>query len=217
MPEVTGSTSPNSDPSLTSVSGSGLDSSVTLSQAQAIDLRQNQLMELARVYGIERYTPPPLEHWINIVDYPQVSAACLTSSGFPSVMEGGVVRTKNVAPGQRLALDRARLDCDGRFTVHPYYNLPPSAKAAGKMYDWLVDVAVPCLRSRGLSVDEPPTRETYLTSLHDVRWSPWSQALQDQITAKFSREEQQGLEKSCPSSPGVSAFNEHDPVKSTSR
>ncbi len=138
-----------------------LDSSSSLTEEKARGLRLESLQQRAIAYGISDYQPPNLVRWINIVDFPQVSAECLTSAGFPSRADDGVVRTPGIGPSQAKALQSARLDCDSRYSVHPYYSLPASPKRAGKLYDWLVDSAVPCLESHGRS---PPLHRPRPTS-----------------------------------------------------
>lgn len=167
--------------------------------------------------GIEGYEPPTLVRWINILDYPTVTAECLTEAGFPSVAENGVVHAKGMVQSQAKAWNQARLDCDARYSVHPYYNLPPSPAAAGELYDWLVGTAVPCLERHGLTVKAAPTRETYVSTPLESRWFPWDDELQEQIEQRFDgREARDRLDRECPSNPGLTVFNEHDPVPRSS-
>ncbi len=81
-----------------------LDSSSSLTEEKARGLRLESLQQRAIAYGISDYQPPNLVRWINIVDFPQVSAECLTSAGFPSRADDGVVRTPGIGPSQAKAL-----------------------------------------------------------------------------------------------------------------
>lgn len=194
----------------------GVDSNSVLSDEQAAALRVESLRERAVSLGLKGYEPPELVRWINIVDYPAVGAQCLTEAGFPSVAENGVVRTKQLTQSQAKAVEMARLDCDAKFSVHPYYNLPPSPTAIGKRYDWLVGKAVPCLERHGLSVTAAPTRETFVsTPAESQRW-PWDEQVEEQIAQRFDREGQARLDRECPMNPGLTVFNEHDPVPRSS-
>ncbi len=170
------------------------------------------LRERAAAMGVEGYEPPALVRWINILDYPAVGADCLTEAGFPSVVKNAMVLTSGTAQSQAKALELARLECDARYSVHPYYNLPPSPARAGKVYDWLVGTAVPCLERHGLTVAAAPSRETFVaTPLESQRW-PWDDQLMEQIEQRFDGEERDRLDLECPMNPGLTTYNEHDPV-----
>lgn len=210
--EPSGGDSSSAIPGATSAATpTALDSSVQLTESQAQGLRLTALQAEAKNAGLPDSDIPPLVRWINILDFPTVTADCLTSSGFPSVAQNGTVRTSNLPVGQRAAFALAQLQCHAKYSIHPYYNLPRSVQAEGKYYDWLVSTAVPCLTGQGLAVTPAPSREVYLGTPSPTRWFPWDKALTDQLQQR-GRTAQADLDKVCPMNPGLTAFDEFDPV-----
>jgi hypothetical protein len=191
----------------------GDDSSRLLGEAELQDRRVSLLAKRARDLGIANPPDVPLIRWIGPEQWAAVYATCLRSAGFPAVEKGGSIEYGRVGvPESRAAaFNEALYRCEAQYSIHPQYQLPLSAAAFRRLYDWYVNESVPCLRRNGVSVPEPPSREVWVSEMQrgsvagaaDSPWQPFSS-----IPPK-AREE---VRKKCPQLPPWELIIEHPPI-----
>lgn len=187
-----------------------LDSSSTPTEVQALDLRAKQLAQLATDNKISGVTAPALVRWTNPQDWAPAVAGCLTDSGFPSTAHYRSVDGK-FATAQKHAYFVAYYLCTAKYTMYPYYDLPPSRAAASRLYDWTVSTLLPCITAHGYTFDPPPSREVFVEiAISGPAWTPYTDTLNGQLDPK--RGALEALNVACPSTPDQKVYFEHDPV-----
>jgi hypothetical protein len=88
--------------------------------------------------------------------------------------------------------DLADFVCATRYPGHP--QPPATVEQLGYLYDYLVQIQVPCLATFGLATEAPPTREEFITEYPDQGW--FASPLDD--TSGINEET---LYSTCPSTP----------------
>ncbi len=190
----------------------GLDSSDVLTQSQLQDLRAASLRRAAADMGVQHPPQVDLVRWTDLSDYAPTMVKCLGGLGFTATAVGGAGLSSGTVPeGQDAAYGAAMYTCTAKYTIHPYYNLQPSADALGKMYDWYANVSAPCLRSHGVDVPEAPTRETWVAEYQSSKpsWLPWNSVPGQESGGEASNWER--LERACPQAPAPGIYLEHPP------
>lgn len=191
------------------------DSSTILTQAQALDIRAAWLANEAKSLKLKQVPDVPLVRWIKPQEYGQVLATCMTQSGFPSTsVDGGDgVDFPQVPADQNDSLNVAYYTCAGEYFVHPQFDLPPTAKELGKMYDWLVNVSVPCWVKLGFHPAPPPSRATWIKQEQAFRagsevdtWDPYSSMIDTADRAALAK-----AQGKCPAQPDPSVYLDHVP------
>lgn len=131
-------------------------------------------------------------------------ADCLTELGFPTeLLPDGGVRSDEVAPEQREALQVASFTCAATYPVEEIYRTPLNEGQLNRLYDYLVGELTACLQARGFDVDatSAPTRQTFVESYGQpdspASWSPYSAV----EAADPSEQEWYDIQKACPQSP----------------
>ena len=153
---------------------------VTMSDADMMSLRDKQLASLAQAANL---TDPPvvaLVRWTSHDDWGSTIAQCERDAGFNAVGSGSVLLYPDgIGAAQRSAFDLADYVCNAKYTMNPKYNVTFTADQWGIWYDYNVEWEVPCLATLGVTVSQPPTRETYIAQglqTGQPAWSPWSEA-----------------------------------------
>lgn len=155
------------------------------------------LADLAEMYGIQ--DPPevdPIRH-ITPSESKILIDECMRGRGW-SVVDGHIQFTSE----QRDSLNMDSYICAAQYPVRQEYLQPLDAASWGRIYDYWVSETVPCLNSEGLTVNEPPTRETFVERR---AWTPDSDAVRDQVRDRVSQGEYPDIEhvftEVCPVSP----------------
>ncbi len=188
-----------------------MDSSSVLTEQQLLDLRSDRLTRTAQEMGLAHPPTVELVRWVDPTDMAPTRVACLADQGFAATADGGSgITYGEVPPSQEEAFKAAVYTCEAKYSLHPYYELPKSAAALSKAYQWYTEVSTPCLKAEGYDISEPPSKEAWLAVATNggAYWSPWSEV---PIRA-LSPAQRQELERRCPQGPEPSEFLEHVPV-----
>jgi len=173
----------------------------TLSDADAMDVREAKLKNEADVSGLVDPPVVDLVRWSAQTDYGPNMAACLQNAGFNAQGAGGSLNYPDgIGAAQLSAFNLAFYTCDSKYTLNPIYGLKLTSAQWGLRYDYSVEWLVPCLASLGFTATPPPTRATYVAQglQNSVQWWPWSEA-----DAVFSRswDHEAVLIQTCPPDP----------------
>lgn len=165
-------------------------------------IRLNVGIELPEVDMIEELSVA--EH------LPRVSQ-CLAQEGFITVVnpDGGLqFDAEGVDPA---ALDLAFGVCLLQYPVNPYFQLPLPRVQAERLYDHMVNVALPCLQryadDHGLpALGEPPTLQTWLDSYYaaqagDSSAQPWGPFGEIEASTNDDEALKQGAYVACEENP----------------
>lgn len=178
---------PSGTPPSSARSETVLDSSSVLTVAQALELRARDLAALARDMRLTDVTDPGLVRWTYPGDSPDPFAGCMSEAGFPANNEGLV----ELPTSQRDALYRAEYVCRAKYSVYPYYTLPLSPEAAGRVYDWALTHVYPCVLALGYQISEPPSREVFSTQLASEAEGLWDPVMEAQMLTSTRVEQRQ--------------------------
>lgn len=155
------------------------------------------LADLAEMYEIQ--DPPvvePIRH-ITPAESKTLIDECMTDRGWP-VVDGHIQFTSE----QRDSLNMDSYICAAQYPIRPEYLQPLDGAAWGRIYDYWVNEALPCLESEGLTVNEPPSRETFVERR---AWTPDSDQVRDQVRDRVRQGEYPDIEhvftEVCPVSP----------------
>lgn len=68
--------------------------------------------------------------------------------------------------------------CDVKYPVDPAWGLPLTDDELSYLFDYFHLVLTPCLESRGVVVDDPPSRATFIDSYTSGKaWNPYKNVL----------------------------------------
>jgi len=95
-------------------------------------------------------------------EFPEVVAECLRDAGFDAGTDPDGSFWFSSAPEQAESLAIAIYACIATYPLAPEYYQPFGEAQVGEHYDYLVNVAVPCLASLGYTSTAPPSREEYI-------------------------------------------------------
>lgn len=189
---------------------SGLDSSHALTSEESEWLYLSSLAQDAKESGIS--DPPAVARvrFIRPDEMGQTRVACLAELGIPAVSkaDGYGYAIGDVPDSQQKALNESQYVCAAKYPIHPQYVLTRSPEARGRQYDWMANEQIPCLRSRGFSIADPPSKAVWLASYDLDPWIPEKELPRDLVGSESKRAE---LEKACPIPP-VDQLIEHPPI-----
>lgn len=191
--------------------GGTLDSASILTDAQMEKLRFDSLTRTAQEMSLAHPPDVALVRWVDLTDLAPTRVGCLAELGFAATaVDGAGIEYAKVPPSQADALKAAIYTCEAKYSLHPYYQLPNLTAALSKLYDWYVNVSVPCLEAAGYDVSEPPSKDAWLAvaSSGGAYWAPYADI---PITATGPAERAE-LERSCPQGPEPGEWLEHVPV-----
>jgi hypothetical protein len=188
------------------------DSGTRLGEADLRIRRDAYLKRVASDYGLGDMPEIELVRWVSPSNWATVQAECLREAGFPvAVQDGGIVAEgEGIPEAQAGPFNEARYACAAKYTMHPQYQLPLSTTALGKLYDYYVEQAVPCLTREGVSVSEPPSREVWIARMRAAQaggstvdmWAPYR---------SVDPAEQERLAGICPQQPELELLIEFPP------
>lgn len=185
------------------------DSSEAMTEAEALSRRQEHLTEQAAGAGVDVASLPALVRWTSPQDYGAAMATCLTEAGFPATAETGGASLELPAAQQK-AFWQAQVECDAKYTQHPYYtDVRPSPAALAAVYEWTKST-IACLAAHGQPVPEPPSLEVFTARYFGSDpVLPWSEVEKQEGQ---SRTDLKALEGRCPRTPDMTKYLEHNPV-----
>jgi hypothetical protein len=115
--------------------------------------------------------PDPIAYQVvPIEDWSAYYSACMTDEGFPEIVQGpnpylGADGTPIVA------LRLADYTCQTRFYVSPSDYGYLSAAQSAYAYDYFTQSLIPCLVLHGITVTDPPSRESFIQA--NGTWNPY--------------------------------------------
>jgi hypothetical protein len=124
-------------------------------------------------WNIQRPHVEPVEsvdpNWRNaIVD------ACMKDAGFAGITQVGDSVSVSVGEPDPKAATLAYYECVAEYPLHVPAIGYLSRTVRGALYDYLTTRIVPCLRTLGYEVVDPPTRTEYVeTYYRDLGWNPY--------------------------------------------
>jgi len=95
-------------------------------------------------------------------EFPETVAQCLREAGFDAGTDPDGSFWFSSTREQEEALALAIYECIATYPLAPEYYQPFTEAQIGDHYDYLVNVAVPCLAGLGYEASAPPTRDRYI-------------------------------------------------------
>lgn len=135
-----------------------------------------QELELQWQYvGLTPDSPRPTVERIRLVSMDEAEAVhrqCMVDAGYENFRLTEAAIFGGASTSERLAI----YICSAQYPVPPSsYGLLSEAQL-GYLYDYYIEVTVPCLESTGIDVTEVPDREQFVDSKTDLftMWNPYS-------------------------------------------
>jgi hypothetical protein len=142
--------------------------------------------------------PPETEivRLVSLADWPQTMVSCMTDAGFTvTVTPNGNGWTGEYGPDQEEAYNLASYICSAQFPIHPSQTGELSAEQKQKVYAYVSDTLVPCLKAEGYQTPGLPTEATFLAGFDDAPpWNPYTQ-IYATVTSSSELDRLEGL---CP-------------------
>ena len=155
--------SPTSEPTMAPWKPSYTISVPTMSDAEAMSLRADELANLAALNGISDPPDVDLVRWTTMSDYGPTMASCLQEAGFYAIGAGsGFIFPDGISESQLSAYNMAEFECRAKYSLHPKYTQPLTEAQLGMLYDYWTQWLVPCEESLGLTPPAAPTKETFV-------------------------------------------------------
>ncbi|WP_167456914.1 hypothetical protein [Microbacterium phyllosphaerae] len=136
---------------------------------------QQEREELAEGYGID--DPPSVEvvRLIRPEEWQETLMSCMKEQGYdvtPTPDGDGVQYPDVSGEAQGRSLNIAIYTCDVKYPVSPKYTQPYNNGQLRFLYAFFIDDLVPCLKERGLTVEDVPSETAFLES--EGAWSPYN-------------------------------------------
>ena len=172
-------------------SGEGLPNAPT-SEAEW-QLHAERLRDLAVTFGVAEPEPVEVVRWVMPEEIDEALESCVNEKGFSA--EGGLFGADS-PPEQASALNQAMYECLAAYPPIAKYNAPYTEEQIGIIYDWTVEVEIPCLEAQGYEIAGTPSRLTFISDYQGgEQFFPFSQL------PPLSNEEFAKLEEVCPQMP----------------
>jgi len=144
-----------------------------------------------------------LVRWTSQFDWGPTIAQCLQDAGFNIVgAANGISAPDGIGAAQSSAFNLAYYTCFAEYSMNPTFNQTYTADQWGLQYDYDVEWLVPCLAAFGVTVSQPPTRQTFIAQGLQAgfpTWSPGSEA--DLAYQAKSWDENAAMIQTCPFDP----------------
>jgi hypothetical protein len=101
---------------------------------------------------------------------------CLRSAGLDAREVSGGFVVDGTAPddASQVRVSIVEWECVGRYPRDPRERGYLTARQELYRYDFASQRIVPCLRSNGFAIDDPPTRDAYISDARSgMRWDPY--------------------------------------------
>jgi len=124
--------------------------------------------------GLVPGDPRPTVDRIRIVsldEAAEVHRQCMVEAGYADFRQTAASIYGGASTDERLAI----YTCSAQYPVPPSsYGLFSEAQL-GYLYDYYVDVTVPCIEANGMTVTTVPSREQFVSAQRSLRrvWQPW--------------------------------------------
>ena len=128
-------------------------------------------------YGLGPMEYPALVRWVAREEVASVMVPCLASKGFVVTAAAGGTGVRGPVPSsQNQAFGLATIECRAMYSVEPRLDAPPSEAQKALVYEYWSDSVIPCVRGRGLTMADLPTRETWLADPQPMEDYPFGNA-----------------------------------------
>ena len=146
--------------------------------AAALALRDSQLAELAETLGIADPPVVDLVAWVTPEESRDAWVGCLVDAGVTAAAAG-------VADIQYDPADAEALwACRAAYTLDPRVARPLGSDKLSIVYRYYVDVQVPCLESRGFTIEEAEPESRFKPHYYtDHGWVPYRSVPAEDVTA----------------------------------
>jgi hypothetical protein len=175
--------------------------------------KQIYLDDLPSMAEFDRVTDPPeveFVRWTSRTDLGPTMEACLREQGFESAGSGSTLDFPGDLPASQYdAQNRAMYICHAKYPLHPSaYGIWSGDERMGLLYDYLVEWYVPCVAQLGITVSEPPTKESWLASVNSGAGGEWYPPNEAGDLYGSTYEKTVRLARTCPKEPPVSLWGE---------
>jgi len=187
---LTGGTAPTATPGAPTTGASGptpmapwtpthMLTLAAMSQEEAMSLRDRDLAGVADMWDLLDPPDVTLVRWTTMADNGPTIAACLRDAGFDALGTGSTIDyPSGIGPAQATAFHLAFYVCDAQYSMHPKYTQAWTADQWGLLYDYWSEWYTPCVKTLGVTVSPPPTRDTFVAQALQAHlaWDPTSDA-----------------------------------------
>lgn len=136
------------------------------------------------------------DRFVDEPDWAKIHADCMTGLGFPaSVRPDGGVAHASTADEQKAAQALAIFTCEVPYPVDPRYQVPLNEQQLKYLHNYYLSDLIPCLESKGFSVEPAPSLTTFMENCENSPWSPYSNV------SPNSEEEWLEINRLCPQQP----------------
>lgn len=159
------------DTSLGHLSAPGTDWDDVAIDASAV--RAQYLQEFAELLNIE--DPPDVEvvREVSVTEFGATLAQCLTEAGYPVKESGGGVRLDGTISDSS-AYNLASYVCMAQYPGDPRAASGLPRVRAEMQYEYLVNVATPCMEDLGFAVADPPSLQAWLDGYYGLTAEDWT-------------------------------------------
>lgn len=128
-----------------------------------------------------------------------VHSTCLTERGFAvTITPDGGISSSGVPSEQQPALQAAIDECGQLYPIDPMYLEPLGRDQLRALYDWYVDVSVPCLEDLGYTGFAPSTFDVLADTYSTGPWTPYGDI--EPALRNLQDQEWYDLQEACPQS-----------------
>lgn len=135
--------------------------------------------------------------FIELNEWPDVTAACMGDEGFDVQSDGGGVG--GGAPyGQEQPFAIAMYVCALKYPINPRSNIELNEDQIRYLYEYYTRIMTPCVQAEGYEVPPAPSLQSYIGQYgQEGMWNPYELV----ALATSSEEEWQFINRKCPQTP----------------
>lgn len=99
---------------------------------------------------------------------------CLEEEGWiVEISIDGGIKFPDVTPEQSVEMEAANDRCGERYPIDPKYRQPLSEEQLAFLYDWYIEVNIPCMEAEGYIGFDPPSLDRFIETGGTVeQWTP---------------------------------------------
>ena len=147
----------------------------TMAEEEKLALRESALADHARSLDISDPPEVALVRWIRTDEQGPSAEACLAEAGFTVESDSsgqGWRLVSQIAAEQAHAFHLASYTCTAQYFVDPAMMQSLTSDQLRVLYEYHVEVSIPCLAKLGYPRPEPPSLETFLGTFDTDPWLP---------------------------------------------
>ncbi len=140
--------------------------------AEDIAAHDAELKAFAESAGLTDVPNVAVVRWVSPDEQTQTHASCLHDEGFDVTLEPDGSISADYPADQDSAYDLASYVCLAKYPVDPKYTRPLNDIQIRRVYDYDVDVLVPCLEAAGYGSDIPSWSVFHSKWIEGRPWNP---------------------------------------------